>query len=211
MSDRPDLRDLLPDDVDPDDLARLREVHDLLLDAGPPAELPPRLTAVPPARGSGLSALAEHRRKALVLVAAAAAAVLFGIGYYSGWSSKDAGFKATVGPIAMRGGGPTSEAVAQIWVGEKDAALNWPSLMKVRGLPPLPAGGYYSLYLTDSKTGKRLLLCSAFTVHKGVTTVTFNFPGPLKGRGWVVVRELPGDPESALPMIWTSRSDAGTA
>lgn len=186
-------------------------MHDLLLDAGPPAELPPRLTGVPAARGSGLSALAEHRRKAIVLVAAAAAAVLFGIGYYSGWSSRDAGFKATVGPIVMRGGGPTSEAVAQIWVGRKDAALNWPSLMKVRGLPALPGGSYYALYLTEAKTGKRLLLCSAFSVHAGVTTVTFNFPGPLKGRGWVVVRELPGATGGDERVLWTPQPDAGAA
>lgn len=211
MSDRPDLRDLLPDDIEPDEFERLGRVHELLLAAGRPAELPPRLTGVPAARGSGLIAFAEYRRKAVVIVAAAAAAALFGIGFFSGWSTKAAGFKVAFGPVAMRGGGPTSQAIAQIWVGPKDAALNWPSLMKVRGLPVLPKRGYYALYLTDEKTGKRLLLCSAFAVHAGVTTVTFNFPGPAKGRGWVVVRELPGGPGNGAPVLWTPQPRTGTA
>ena len=146
-----------------------------------------------------------------MLVAAAAAAALFGVGFFSGWSTKDGGFTAAFGPVAMRGSDPTSAALAQIWIGPKDAALNWPSLMKVRGLPALPKGGYYSLYLTDEKTGERLLLCSAFGVHAGVTTVTFNFPGPAKGRGWVIVREVPGATTKDAPVLWTPRPHSGTA
>jgi hypothetical protein len=211
MTDQPGLRGLLPDDVPPDELERLGRVHELLLAAGRPAELPPHLAGVPAPRRSGLIAFAEHRRKAIVLAAAAAAAALFGFGFLSGWSTSDAGFKAAFGPVAMRGGGPTSEAIAQIWVGPKDSALNWPSLMKVRGLPTLPRGDFYALYLTDEKTGKRLLLCSVFAVHAGVTTVTFNFPGPAKGRGWVVVRERPGDAANDPAVLWTPQPRAGTA
>ena len=210
MSDSPDLRDLLPDDVGPGELERLGHIHDLLLAAGRPAELPPRLAGVPTARRSGLVAFAEHRRKAIGLVAAAAAAAIFGIGFFSGWSTKAPGFQAAFGPIAMHGG-PASQAVAQIWVGPKDAAFNWPSLMKVRGLPELPTGSYYALYLTDEKTGERLLLCSAFGVHAGVTTVTFNFPGPAKGRGWVVLRELQGTAGNNAAVLWTPRPGSGTA
>ena len=211
MSDVPDLRDLLPDDVEPGELERLGRVHELLLAAGRPAELPPRLAEVPAARRSGLIALAEHRRKAVVLVAAAAAAAVFGIGFFSGWSTNDTGFQAAFGPIAMRGDGPTSQAIAQIWVGKKDAALNWPSLMKVRGLPALPKGGYYGLYLTDEKTGQRLLQCSVFGVHGGVTTVTFNFPGPVDHRGWVIVREAPGAAAKHQAVLWTPKPGSGSA
>ena len=211
MTGRPNLRDLLPADVKPDELERLGRVHELLLTAGRPAELPPRLMNVPAARRSGLIAFAEHRRKAVLLVAAAAAAALFGVGFFSGWSTKDGGFTAAFGPIAMRGSDATGAALAQIWVGPKDAALNWPSLMKVRGLPAQPKGGYYALYLTDEKTGKRLLLCTAFAVHKGVTTVTFNFPGPAKGRGWVVVSETEGGAAVSPPVLWTPRHGSSTA
>ena len=83
--------------------------------------------------------------------------------------------------------------------------------MKVRGLPALPTGSYYALYLTDEKTGERLLLCSAFGVHAGVTTVTFNFPGPAKGRGWVVVPELQGTAGNNAAVLWTPRPGSGTA
>lgn len=211
MTDRPDLRDLLPDDVGPDELERLGHVHELLLAAGRPAELPPRLTSVPTARRSGLIAFAEHRRKAVLLVAAAAAAALFGVGFFSGWSTKDGSFKAAFGPIAMRGSDTTGAVLAQIWVGQKDAALNWPSLMKVRGLPTLPKNGYYALYLTDEKTGKRLLLCTVFAVHKGVTTVTFNYPGSARGRGWVVVPETPGGAVGSPAVLWTPKPGSGSA
>ena len=39
-------------------------------------------------------------------------------------------------------------------VGERDDAGNWPMVIKVRGLPDLPAGGRYLLYLT--KTGRHV-------------------------------------------------------
>lgn len=218
MSDRrPDLRDLLPDDVGADELARLSRIHDLLLQAGPPADLTATLAAGPGtgaggARGSRVASLAAYRRRTMLLVAAAAAAAVFGIGFGSGFLSRDTGFKAAFGPVPMVGAGPTRDAIAQIWIGPKDAALNWPSLMKVRGLPELGKTGHYALYLTDEKTGKRVLLCSAFAVHRGVTTVTFNFPGPVKGAGWVIVPEQTGKSSAATrAVLWTKPSGTGTA
>lgn len=217
MTEPHDLRDLLPDDVGDDELARLSRVHDLLLAAGAPAELPPHLQSPPAppavAGGARILSFAQQRWKAVGLGAVAAAAVLFGVGFLSGYSSKDAGFKATYGPVPMVGAGETRAAVAQILVGPKDAALNWPSQMKVRGLPALPKGGYYALWLTDERTGKRLLLCTVFAVHKGVTTVTFNFPGPAKGKGWVIVAGTgEGKATKVKPLLWTTRKDgSGTA
>lgn len=209
----PDLRDLLPDDVGAEELARLERVHELLGTAGPPAELPPHLALAPMTGGGRVIAFARGRWKAVALVAAAAAAALFGIGFLSGYSAKDDGFKATYGPVPMVGAGETRNANAEIWVGPKDEALNWPSKLTVRGLPALPQDAYYALYLTDAKTGKRLLLCSAFAVHAGITTVTFNFPGPVKGRGWMIVAETgAGKPGNDKPMLWTTRSGSrGTA
>ena len=216
MTRRPELRDLLPDDVGADELARLERVHELLVSAGPPAELPPGLSKPPSTGGARALELGRRRWQTVALVAAAAAAVLFGVGFFSGWSSKDDSFKAAFGPVPMRGGGPTRDAIAQIWVGPKDKALNWPSVMKVRGLPALAKGSYYALYLTDGETGKKLLICTAFSVHAGVTTVTFNFPGPAKGKGWVIVAETPGAGSTgngdAKPLLWTAREDgSGTA
>lgn len=214
-----DLRDLLPDDVGADELSRLQRVHDLLLAAGPPEELPARLASVPAAGGarpggrSGtggqLVLLARARWKAVAVAAAAAAAVLFGIGFASGYLTRDTGFQAAFGPVPMVGGGATSNAAAEIWIGRKDAALNWPSRMKVRGLPVLKKGRYYALWLTDGKTGERLVLCSSFAVHEGVTTVSFSYPGNGQGKGWVIVAE-PGDGSgtsagSGKPLLWTPK------
>lgn len=219
-----DLRDLLPDDVGADELARLQRVHDLLLAAGPPEELPVRLASAPAgaagaaagaAGAAGASAggqlllLARARWRAVAVGAAAAAAVLFGVGFLSGYLTRDTGFEAAFGPVPMVGGGATSNAAAEIWIGKRDSALNWPSRMKVRGLPLLKKGEYYALWLTDGKTGKRLVLCSSFAVHEGVTTVSFTYPGDAKGKGWVIVAEddhgggtVPG---SEQPLLWTPK------
>lgn len=218
MSEPRDLRDLLPDDVGADELARLQRVHDLLLAAGPPEELPPSLAGPPPravalaAQGGGARVVAfvRERKRTVAFAAAAAAAVLFGVGFLSGYASKDSGFKAAFGPVPMVGAGATAQAVAQIWIGERDAAQNWPSRMQVRGLPALGKDGYYELWLTDAKTGRKLILCSAFAVHEGVTTVTFSYPGSGKGKGWVIVEDTPSG--EGKPMLWTTPAPAsGTA
>jgi hypothetical protein len=203
MSEPPDLRELLPDDVGPEELARLARLHELLLRVGPPAELPAHLDEPPVPGLAPVLRLVRRRWRAVGVVAAAAAAAVFGVGFLAGYASKESGFETHYRPVAMRGTGPTASALAQIWVGHKDAALNWPSVMKVRGLPILPGGGYYALYLTDERTGKRVLLCAAFAVHPGVTTVTFTFPGHPDGRGWIVVREQPGHAQNGQVVLET--------
>lgn len=218
MTDRLELRDLLPDDVGPDELARLARVHELLVSAGAPAELPPHLESAPRTGRTGGGAtvlpLDRSRWRTIAMTAAAAAAVLFGVGFFSGWASKDTGFKAAFGPVPMRGAGATSKAIAEIWVAPADKALNWTSKLKVRGLPELGKDSYYALYLTDAKTGRKILVCTAFSVHAGVTTVTFNFPGEAKDRGWLIVSETPGPngTEIAKPVLWTeAERSSGTA
>lgn len=209
MTGPPDLGDLLPDDLEPGELERLRRVHELLLAAGPPAELPPHLAQPPQPDRGRVVAFARYRWKAAGLAAAAAAAILFGIGFLAGHSTSGGDFKAVYGPIAMHGSGGTANALAQIWIGPKDAAHNWTSQMKVRGLPALPAGSYYALYLTEARTGKRVLLCTAFAVHKGVTTVSFSYPGDATGKGWVIVADDTGaGDQPAAPLLWTTPSAA---
>ena len=58
-------------------------------------------------------------------------------------------------------------------------------LMRVRGLKPLPKGGYYELFLT--RNGKLGPACGTFRVHDGTTEVPLNAPYRLKRfNGWVV-------------------------
>ena len=48
----PDFQDLVGDDLSPDERERLERVHDMLISAGPPPELPPELEEVPDGRGA---------------------------------------------------------------------------------------------------------------------------------------------------------------
>lgn len=228
--DRPDLRDLLPDDVGADELARLERVHRLLQQAGAPPELSAALAEAPSSRGAtageaddGTAShgtaggrvlpFARPGRRLVAAAAAVAAAALFGFGFLSGSLVDDDGFETAIGPVPMVGSGPTRDALARIWIGKRDDARNWPSRMEVTGLPPLGEGDYYALYLTDGETGEREILCTAFAVHAGTTTVTFNFPGPARGKGWLIVAEKDGPDgrPTEVPVLWTTREGTGAA
>ncbi|HEY7694001.1 MAG TPA: hypothetical protein VH816_16815 [Gaiellaceae bacterium] len=184
----PDFFDLVGDEGTPEELERLRRAHDLLLAAGPPPELSPRLAEAPGARSSARSAWGPRRRKgAAFLLAGAVAAAAFGIGYLTA-DRGSSGFSAKGSPIEMHppsGSSPTS-AKASVLIGDRDEVGNWPLLVRVSGLAPLPAGQWYELYLT--RNGKITAWCGAFNVKdRGRTSVHFSVPYKLKGfDGWVV-------------------------
>src|SRR5262249_29739042 len=83
MTGPPDFRNLLGDDVPEEEFERLRRVHELLVAAGPPPELSPSLGR-PPEIGGRLLSLPRRRRSALLLIAAALVAGLFGVGFLVG-------------------------------------------------------------------------------------------------------------------------------
>ena len=90
------------------------------------------------------------------------------------------------GPVAMHGTALAPAASASIAIGPKDASGNWPMVMHVRGLPQLPPGREYELFL--SRKGVPIDLCTSFRVHGGQTDVWFNAPYELKRYdGWVVI------------------------
>jgi len=168
--------------VDHDDLdrARLLRVHEYLVVADPPAEMPPSLDIAPPEpRGN---TVAFPRRRSTVLAAAAIAAVtLLGVGYAIGGRDSP---PAPVRTISMQG---AAGATASLDLLPKDAAGNWPMTLAVTGLPPLPKSETYTLWLT--KDGKLAESCGSFTVAAGTTTVPLNAPYPLRQfDGWVIVR-----------------------
>ena len=81
----------------PSEEARLRRVHDLLVQAGPPPDLPPALERTPEAAEAEIvqfPLLPKRRWVAAALVAATVAALAFGGGYLFGDSK---------GPSAVRG------------------------------------------------------------------------------------------------------------
>jgi hypothetical protein len=197
----PDFDDLLGgEELSPAERDRLRRAHELLVRAGPPAELPPSL-ADPPETTASVSYLPRRRRMAALLVAAALLLVAFGVGYLVADHGRPSA--AAVYVVNMHGTPRAPEAVASIHVLADDGAGNWPMLLKVQGLRKLPTGGYYELYLT--KAGKLGPECGTFRVNgDGMTTVRLNAPYKLRRfDGWVVTQHVKGSARPSEPLLTT--------
>jgi len=182
----PDFDELVGgDELAPEERERLRKVHDLLLAAGPPPELPAKLWQPPPEKPVSAFPLFPRRRQAaLVALVAALALVAFGGGYLAG--DRTTGLE-TNRVVQMFGTEGAVSARASLELFEVDASGNWPMLMTIRDLAPLPAGATYELWLTTG--GKPAKLCGVFTVHGGATEVWMNMPWKLKRfDGWIVTR-----------------------
>jgi hypothetical protein len=177
--------------LDPDEAARLRRVHELLLAAGPPADLPPALERPPMTKSEAdivqFPLLPRRRLAAAIVLAAALAAAAFGAGFLVGDRGGGTTFQV-VRVVPMRGAGG---ALASIQMGKRDQVGNWPMHFTVSGLPTQKEGGYYNLYLV--KSGKPVVLCGSFRVHDHTTTLTFTVPYKAKRfEGWVVTEQPPG-------------------
>jgi Anti-sigma-K factor rskA len=197
----PDFHELVGDDLSAEERSRLRGVHDLLVAAGSPAELSPALERAPTVGGAHL--LPRRRRGAVLLLAAALAAAVFGGGFLTGAVTHRSGTKSATVVVAMHGTKAAPNALASISLQEVDKAGNWPMRFTVQGLPKLPRGGYYELYLT--RHGRIAATCGTFNVHGGRTTVSLNAPYELRDYdGWVVTRHLPGRPEEATGPVLTT-------
>ena len=199
---RPDFHELVGEDLPAEERERLRGVHDLLVAAGPPAELSPALERAPSVGGAA-HLLPRRRRGAVLLLAAALAAAAFGGGFLTGAVTRGGGEKSAVVVIPMHGTRAAPNALASISLQDMDKAGNWPMRFTVQGLPKLSGGGYYELYLT--RHGRIAATCGTFNVHGGRTTVRLNAPYRLRGfDGWVVTRHLPGHPEVASQPVLTT-------
>jgi hypothetical protein len=178
---------------------RLRRAHDLLVEAGPPAELPPELATAPSTRAS-VTVLPRRRRIAAVLVAAALLLLAFGVGYLvadHGRSSAQVAYS-----VKMRGTKLAPNALATLKVLKADEGGNWPMVMRVTGLKQLPGRGYYELFLT--KSGRLGPACGTFRVRGGTTTVRLNAPYHLRDfDGWVITAHRAPGPVSSVPLLST--------
>ena len=162
------------------DRARLLAAHGLLTAAGPPPELPPSLEQAPPEPSGSMVAFPRRRYTAIAAVAVAAT-VLFGVGYAIGGRNTP---DKPVQTIAMSGPGGVAASIALL---PADEAGNWPMRLEISGLPALPAGKTYTLWLR--KDGKLAESCGAFVVAAGTTKVPLNAPYHLtKFDDWVIVR-----------------------
>jgi hypothetical protein len=196
----PDFQTLVGEEGSSEELERLRRVHDLLVAAGPPPELPHSLERAPKMRARALTFPAARPRLAAALATAAAAAIGigFGIGYSVGGSGGGIAWKFT---RPMHGTAEAARATALIDVAAADGHGNWPLRLTVRGLKPLPKGSWYVLNLT--KHGKAVESCGFFNVSGSVTRVKMSVPYDLRdfGKlydGWDVRAHTKGQPERIL-------------
>ncbi|HZT45691.1 MAG TPA: hypothetical protein VFA24_05875 [Gaiellaceae bacterium] len=203
MSTPPDFHELVGDEGTPEELAKLRRAHDLLIAAGPPPELSPRLAEPPQTRDRERFGWWHARRNQIAFgLAAAVAAAAFGVGYLVGTGPDN--FSASRS-LEMHGVGQLASARATLAVGDQDPAGNYPLKMTVRGLPRTPDGGWYELLL--SKNGRPTLPCGSFAVSGRSVTVRLSVPYDLSKfptlfDGWVVTRHAPK--ESHVPVVLTT-------
>lgn len=190
----PDFDELVGTEATGAERARLRDAHDLLLRAGPPPELTPKLKAGP---NPGV-VRKQHRRRAvkrraLVLLAAALSiAVVFSAGYAVSSQRNSSGSGVIVQSLELKGTAavPKAQATLEVWR-QKDG--NWPMTLDVQGLPKLPAHTYYEVYLV--RDGHPWGSCGTFVVSNAskVVQVSLNSPYKLQqGDTWVVTRQTPG-------------------
>jgi hypothetical protein len=180
-----DLDELLGD-ASPDERERLRRVHEILVEAGPPPELSPELEIAPAPPSAQIQLFPRRYRYSSLVAAAVAAVTLFGAGYFIGGNGGPSDAERTVAMTGPNG------ASAMLDVFAADAAGNWPMELSVTRLAVLPKGQHYALWLTVD--GELADQCGTFAVTGGTTVVPLNAPYPLKKyTGWVVVQEGSSD------------------
>lgn len=185
--------DELVGDVPAEERERLRRTHELLLAAGPPAELPPALAQRGGSSEAAVRALPGKlpRRRIAVSIAIAATLALssFGAGYLVAAGGKVGGFDQDF-VVPMRGTPAAGAALASLAVGRRDDAGNWPMELTLTGLRPLARGGRYELLLT--RRGRVVASCGTFLIGGSdrETVVVLNAPYRLRQyTGWVITAE----------------------
>jgi len=191
------------DDLEPEEELRLREVHDLLVQAGPPPDLPPALERLPDEPGEAqiltYPMLPKRRWAAAAVIAAALAVAAFGAGFLVGDRGASSSEAEAVHVVPMRG---VSGALASIRLSKRDDVGNLPMEVVVTGLPTQPEGAYYTLYLT--RDGKPRVPCGYFRMRDHTTTVHFTVPYELKkGEDWVVTYQPKGVHEPGRIVLTT--------
>jgi Anti-sigma-K factor rskA, C-terminal len=192
----PDFDELVGTETTGTERKRLREAHDLLLRAGPPPELTPKLKAGP---NPGVARM-QHRRRAVkrrslaLLAAALSIAVVFAAGYAvsSHRSGKSAAPPEIVKTLQLKGTAAVPDAQGTLAVWQRRDG-NWPMTLNVTGLPKLPPRTYYEVYLF--RDGHPWASCGSFVVSgtSSVLRVSLNAPYKLHpGDSWVVTRQTVG-------------------
>jgi len=196
----PSLEDLIGADMSGEERERLRQVHGMLLEAGPPPELSPKLEEGP-TLGMTLQRKRALKRRAMLLLAATLAVVGVFLGGYAVANRGGSG-PTPVLSQALKGTAlaPQAQGTLEVW-DLRDG--NWPMTLSVVGLKQLAPHRYYEVYLL--RHGKPWGSCGTFRVEgpsTGVVTVTLTAPYTLKkGDSWVVTEPGAGGTEPGKTVL----------
>jgi hypothetical protein len=196
---RPDFRELVGNDLSPQERERLERVHNLLVEAGPPPELPPKLVQpdLDPREESVVRFLPRRRAGLMLGLAAAIALIAFVGGFVSG-KVRGNGFTPQF-TVPMHGTSLASNASGTIDIGARDSSGNWPLRVVVHNLKPLPKGQYYEMFLT--RNHRAVATCGTFRLSSG-DSVRLNTPQLRGFDGWIVTLERPGS--NVHPVVLTT-------
>jgi hypothetical protein len=198
VSEQPDLRDLVGEDVTEAELESLRRVDELLRATTPAPEVPQSLTASVRAIPAARPPWRSRRIGAAVAAAAALAAGTFAIGFWTGGDSEPPPALERIELVAT-GLAPRSGMAIEIY--PIDQAGNWAMLADVWGLEPLPEGGYYEVWLTQGSHA--VSSCGRFVVDAtgGAENVWLNAPYSFRQYDrWIVTAHVPGQ-EPSGPLL----------
>jgi hypothetical protein len=188
----PDFRELVGEDLPPEELERLRRADALLRAVpAPPPHVPHSLTqSVARVAERSVTPWSRRRLALGIALAAALAAAAFGLGRWT-----DNGDFETRFAVPMQPTESARDAAAVIRVGARDEESgNWELELDVSGLPDLPEGEFYYLWL--AKDGEWEASCGTFSVGEEDTTVHMTVSYRLSDYDTWVVSRLQDDGES---------------
>jgi hypothetical protein len=184
-----EFRDLVGDDLSPEERAELERVDVLLRSVpAPPAEVPPSLTRAVDRIGAQSRFWTPRRIALVAAVSVALAAVSFGVGRWSGLGAPEYARAVPLQPTE-----DAREARGVIKMGGRDEESgNWTLELEVSGLPKLTGGDYYVLWL--AKDGEYAATCGGFNVGPDETKVRMTVSYRLSDYdAWVISRHGGGE------------------